>query len=480
MAGYSTNRTQKLDAQRRYTSCFPPTFLFIGLDVAHGYLMVVDADEGFYSKEVVRNDVSAASTQELAKSVCMICNEISCNMKSRQLQDFFNAHTKFSDILDEFWGNLFDLHGNLTENGKIIRLDLLVGLHFKENTQRFPCLSYESGFCDHLKMVNYSSFERILPLLRINNSMHLQEGHCTLPAVVELRNFIMDSFLKKNPNLLSDEKLYFVMENSDSASHSVGMFSNCTSYKDSCPLEELNTMAVLVQKCPSQQLAQKPSQINICFSYNELKGLLLNSFCGCIQSISNLEKSDLLVQRRGGYDEKLIGLAAEMVIFRDVTPKGKFSPSAIIDSSGKMFNICTSVLGCGDSCMFQPCLIISFGVWCICRICELLPLVEEPVILVKYSRVLNRLQGILDSAFLNPVQPVSICPCTDSVPGFRLPDGCQRISVEAALKMLMEVEVAIYGQNCENVHGTGKENLKSVLKSYKCQLSKASSMAGKN
>ncbi|TVU29523.1 hypothetical protein EJB05_21093, partial [Eragrostis curvula] len=448
--------------------------------------------EGFASKEVVGNDVSTAFLQELTKLVCVRCNEISCDMKLRQLQAFFPEHAKFSDILDDFWGNLFDLHGNLTENGKMIRLDLLLGLHVGENAQSFPCFFDESGLCDHLKMETYCSTERMLSLFRINDSMCPQQGHSTLHAIVDLRKIIMDSFLKENPSLLRDEKSHLVMqndqvqheilqyENFNSATQSVGMLSNSSSYQDSCPLEELTTVAILVSKCPSEQLAQQPSQTQICFSYNELKGLLLNSFRGCIQNISNLEKADLLIERRGGYDEKLTALAAEMVIFLDVAPKGKFSPSAIVDSSGKMFNICSSVLGCGDSCMFQPCLVISFGVWCISRICELLPLVEEPMLLEKYSRVLNRLQGILESAFLNPVHPVAICPCTNSVPGFRMPDGKERISVEAALKMLMEVEAAIYGQNREKVHGTGEKNLKSVLQQYKRRLSKASSMAGYN
>ncbi|XP_062224449.1 uncharacterized protein LOC133922965 [Phragmites australis] len=455
------------------------------------------AVEGFANGEVVRDAVSAALSQQVAKLVSIRCNEINDTLKFNneyassinfgQVREFFPAYLQFADILDEFWGNLFDLHGKLTEKGKIIRLDLLIGLDIEDKIQSCPCCfdGIHGGLCDPFKLVNLSTM-RIPPLFRINNSISPQQGNCTLPAVVELRRCIMDSFLKKNPSLLKDDKVpYFIMandqvqrkvpiyENFHSVDQSIGLVSNSTSYWAPYPLDELNTMAVLLQKCPSPQVAQQASHTNIYFSYNELKGLLLNSFRGCIQSISDLEKSDWLIQHRGGYDEKLVGLAAEMVIFGDIRPSGKFSPSATVDSDGKMFNLCTSVLGCGDTCMWQPSLIISFGVWCISRIFEVLLSVKQPVFLGKYSRVLNRLQGILDPAFLNPVQPLSICPCTDTVPDLRFPNGSQRISAEAMLKKLMEVEASMYGKRAR-----GKKNLKSVLKRYKRWLSKAASMAG--
>ncbi|XP_062217778.1 uncharacterized protein LOC133918006 [Phragmites australis] len=460
------------------------------------------ATEGFANGEVVRNDISVALSQQVAKLVSVRCNEIAgtwkfnnenaSSMDFGRVREFFSAHLQFADILDEFWGNLFDLHGKLTEKGKTIRLDLLIGLDVEDKIQSCPCCfdGMPGGLCDPLKPEDLSTV-RIPPLFRISNSICPQQGNCTLPAVVELRRCIMDSFLKENSSLLRDDKVsYFVMENDPvqnevpiyenfhSVSQYIVLVSNSTSYWAPCPLEELNTMPVLVQKCPSQQVAQQAPQTNVYFSYNELKGLLLNSFVACIQNISDLEKSDWLIQHRGGYDEKLVGLAAEMVIFGDICPSGKFNPNAIVYSDGKMFNLSTSVLGCGDACMWQPSLIISFGVWCISRIFEVLPSVKQPVLFGKYSRVLNRLQGILDTAFLNPVHPVSICPCTDTVPDLTFHDGSQRISAEAVLKNLMEVEAAIYGQKRAGVKGKGKKNLKFVLKRYKRWLFKAASMAG--
>lgn len=444
------------------------------------------AVEGFANEEVVRDVVSAALSQQVAELISIrrneinntvrFCNEYASSMKSK-VQVVFPSHHQFADILDDFWGNLFDLHGKLTEKGNAIRLDLLIGLDVEE-IKSCPCYFdvLPGGLCDPLKL-NLGNMG-LPPLFRIINNMCPEHGNCTLPAVVAFRRQIMDTFLTEDPSLLKDEKVsYFPMDNEvqyevpiyknlDMVAQSIGMGS---------PLEELNKMEVLVQKCPSQQVAHQASKTNVYFSYNELKGLLLNSFRVCILNISEIEKADWLFQNRGGYDEKLVGLAAEMVIFGDIHPSGVFCPNAIVDPDGKIFNLCTSTLGCGDGCMWLPTLLISFGVWCISRILEVLPSAKKPLLFGKYSRVLNRLQGILDPAFLKPVQPVSICPCTKSVPVVRLPDGSQRISVEAVLEMLMEVEATIYGVRHAGVYGREKKSLKSVLDRYKLRLSEVAS-----
>jgi hypothetical protein len=48
----------------------------------------------------------------------------------------------------------------------------------------------------------------------------------------------------------------------------------------------------------------------------------LTSFWACILNISEIKKADCLIQNRGRYDEKLVGLATEMVIFGDIHPSG--------------------------------------------------------------------------------------------------------------------------------------------------------------
>jgi hypothetical protein len=72
-------------------------------------------------------------------------------------------------------------------------------------------------------------------------------------------------------------------------------------------------------------------------------------------------------------------------------------------------------------------------------------------------------QGILDPAFLKHVQPVSICPCTKSVPDVRLSDGSQRISMEVVLEMLMEVEATIYGVRHAGVYGREKKSPSVII-----------------
>ncbi|KAL6633946.1 hypothetical protein ACP70R_026617 [Stipagrostis hirtigluma subsp. patula] len=455
--------------------------------------------DGSANGEDLNDALSASLSQELVEWAAARCNEINDTLKSSnedtssmyfgQVREFFPAHAQFVDILDKFWANLFGLDGKLTEKGKIIRLDLLIGLDVGNKIQTRHCYfdGTPEGLCGPSNLVNYSTME-MPPVFGINNSIYPQEANSTLAAVVELRSCIMDSFLKENPSLLTDERLsYFVMangqvqyevpiyENFQSVAKSICAVSNSTTCRVTYPLEELNTMAVLVQKCPSQQVAQQASPTNVFFSYNELKWILLNSLRACIQNIADLEKADWLIQHRGGYDEKVIGLASEMVIFRDIFPVGALSPNTVVDLDGRMFNICTLNMGCEDACMWQPSLIISFGVWCISRIFEVLLTVRQPVLLGKYSRVLSRLQGILDSAFLNPVERVSICQCA---PRPSLPDGSQDISAEAMLKKLMEVEATIYGPKCAWVRGKGKKDLNIVLERYKCRLSKAASVAG--
>ncbi|KAL6899566.1 hypothetical protein ACP4OV_006224 [Aristida adscensionis] len=431
------------------------------------------AVEGFANGELVRDAVSIALSEEVAKWESARCNKINETLKFNnegassmcfgQARESFFAHFQFAEILDDFWGNLFDMHGKLTEKAKIIRLDLLIGLDVEDNIQRSPCHFDRTciGLCDCL--------------FRTDNSICPQHGNCVLPKVVELRRNIMDTFLKENSSLLRDEKVYYFVISNDQvqdealahenflgAAQPFGMVSNWVP----CQLEELNPMAILVQKCPSQRVAQKASQTNVCFSYNELKGLLLYSLRACIQDISYLDKSDWLIQHKGGYDERLINVAFEMEIFGDISTEGGLSPYTIIDSDGRMFNICTLVMGCGDSCIWQPSLLINFGVWCISRIFEVLISVRQPMVLEKYSRVLNRLQGILDLAFLNPVKPVSKCKCAP-----RDWTG-RRTSVEDVLKRMLEIKAATY-----YVHGEGKKNLKFVLKRYKRRLSKVASMA---
>ncbi|KAL6899565.1 hypothetical protein ACP4OV_006223 [Aristida adscensionis] len=288
------------------TSKFPSTKNMVDMINHH-------AVEGFGNGELVRPDVFAELSQQAAKCASTRCNEIidtGSKMQFGQDREHFSAHFQFANILDEFWGNLFELHGKLTEKGKIIRLDLLIGLDVQDSIQSYPCCFDRTpvGPCDPLKKVNFI----------INN------GNCILSDVVGLRRSIMDSFLKENPSLLNDKKVsYFVIGND-----------------------------------------QVQDELLI---HENFYGATQLFDMACIQNISYLDKADWLIQHRGGYNERLFNVASEMEIFGDISryAKGVLSPYTIIDSNGRMLNICTLVMGCGEACIWQPSLIISFGVWCI-------------------------------------------------------------------------------------------------------------------
>lgn len=352
------------------------------------------AFEGFANGEVVRDTVSAALSQQVAELIPIRRNKINntvrfCNEYASRMTPEVREHHQFADILDDFWGNLFDLRGKLSEKGKAIRLDLLIGMDVEE-MKSFPCYFdvLPGGLCDPLK-VNLCTMWTP-PLL--SNNICSEHGNCTLPAIVAFRRCIMDSFLTEDPGLLKDKKAsYFAMKN-DQVQYEDPIYKMLGRVGIGSPLEELNKMEVLVQKCPSQQVAQQASKTNVYFSYNELKGLLLTSFRACILKLADTNKAGWLFENRGGYDEKLVGMISEMVIFGDIHPSGLFCPNAVVDPNGKIFNLCTSTLGCGEGCMWLPTLLISFGVWCISRIFEVLLSANQPLLFGKYSRILNRLQ----------------------------------------------------------------------------------------
>ncbi|KAK1321829.1 Ethylene-insensitive protein 2 [Acorus calamus] len=139
---------------------------------------------------------------------------------------------------------------------------------------------------------------------------------------------------------------------------------------------------------------------------------------------------------------------------------------------------------CGDGCVWQAGLIMSFGVWCIHRILELSLMESRPELWGKYTYVLNRLQGIRDSAFSKPRTLVSPCSCL-GIPSREAlhgkPErGGQPTTARMLLNLIKEVEVAVASR--KGRRGTaagdvafpkGKENLLSVLKRYKHELNKS-------
>ncbi|KAK1271105.1 Ethylene-insensitive protein 2 [Acorus gramineus] len=216
------------------------------------------------------------------------------------------------------------------------------------------------------------------------------------------------------------------------------------------------------------------------FSLAESESRLLHSVRLCIMKVLKLEGSECLFRQNGGLDEDLISLVAD-----------KERYLCVVDSTEDANLAGVLVLHCGDGCVWQAGLIMSFGVWCIHRILELSLMESRPELWGKYTYVLNRLQeerkddmqGVRDSAFSKPRTLVSPCSCLDIPSREALCDkpkgGGQPTTARVLLNLIKEVEVAVASR--KGRRGTaagdvafpkGKENLLSVLKRYKHELNK--------
>ncbi|KAK1312411.1 Ethylene-insensitive protein 2 [Acorus calamus] len=239
------------------------------------------------------------------------------------------------------------------------------------------------------------------------------------------------------------------------------------------------------------------------FSLMESESRLLHSLRLCIMKLLKLEGSEWLLRKNGGYDEELIDLVLakeRYLCVVDSTGELQYALSAksefVSMNKSEDANL-AGFLGvlvphCGDGCVWQAGLIMSFGVWCIHRILELSLMESRPELWGKYTYVLNRLQGIRDSAFSKPRTLLSKCSCLDvssshikkATEGVPHQHGKssrgQPTMARTILDLVKDVEVAVASR--KGRRGTaagdvafpkGKENLLSVLKRYKHELNKS-------
>ena len=125
------------------------------------------------------------------------------------------------------------------------------------------------------------------------------------------------------------------------------------------------------------------------FSYAESEALILQSLRCCIIKLLKLEESSWLFVQNGGCDEELIDqiAALERIELRQGINKAD-KLNEVEDFSNFPF----LMPDCGDSCIWQASLIVSFGVWCIHQTIELLLVESRPELWGKYTYVLNPLQ----------------------------------------------------------------------------------------
>ncbi|XP_009408523.2 protein ETHYLENE-INSENSITIVE 2 isoform X1 [Musa acuminata AAA Group] len=243
-------------------------------------------------------------------------------------------------------------------------------------------------------------------------------------------------------------------------------------------------------------------------SYSELEAKLLQALQFCIVKLLNLEGSDWLFRQNGGCDEELVNqvvlnvktlresgtheinqlYSSEIQYLSSVRKPILVQKNEDADSAFPL-----SLPNCGESCIWRASLVVSFGVWCVRRILELSLVESRPELWGKYTYVLNRLQGILDLAFLKPRRPLANCLCFEEqlkdMKTFNcsLPNISYKIgkpikgsftTANMILDIIKDVEIAVAGRKGRT--GTaagdiafpkGKENLASVLKRYKRRLS---------
>ncbi|TKY62146.1 Ethylene-insensitive protein 2 [Spatholobus suberectus] len=247
-------------------------------------------------------------------------------------------------------------------------------------------------------------------------------------------------------------------------------------------------------------------------SFVDIEQKLLQSVRLCIVKLLKLEGSDWLFRQNGGADEDLIDCVAtrEKFVYEIETREmnqvihmgeahyfpsdRKFGSSMKNNEAYSSSFLVSSVPNCGEGCIWRSDLIISFGVWCIHRILNLSLVESRPELWGKYTYVLNRLQGIIDPAFLKPRSPLAPCFCLQvpmthqqkssprfsngMLPPTAKPGRGKCTTVSTLLELIRDVELAIYSRKGRT--GTaagdvafpkGKENLASVLKRYKRRLS---------
>ncbi|RWW21190.1 hypothetical protein GW17_00014664 [Ensete ventricosum] len=230
------------------------------------------------------------------------------------------------------------------------------------------------------------------------------------------------------------------------------------------------------------------------FADSELK--LLQSLCFCITKLLKLEGSDWLFRHNGGCDEQLICKVSTTEKYMHIagandTNQLHSNRLQFLSSDQKLSSVqrneeadtpyTLSLPNCGDGCVWQASLVVSFGVWCVHRILELSLVESRPELWGKYT------YGILDLAFSRPRNPLSTCSCLELAPegSNKFPLSQQSKPIRAPfttasmiLEIIKDVEIAVSGRKGRT--GTaagdvafpkGKENLASVLKRYKRRLS---------
>lgn len=219
-------------------------------------------------------------------------------------------------------------------------------------------------------------------------------------------------------------------------------------------------------------------------SFRETECLLVRSLRLCIRKIIGLEGSGWLFGQSGGCDEELIDYfaATEKLLDKDNPLKGNAAPMS--EEGGQTISL--SILPyCGAGCILQARLVVSFAVWCIHRILDLLLVESRPEHWGRFTHVLNLLQGILDPAFCKTRQAIFPCKCLEPPeavsPIKESPGKAPLTSGRFILELIKNVKNSISRRRGQKGTGAaniafpmGKKNLTSVFKRYNRLLNSSS------
>ncbi|XP_051186338.1 protein ETHYLENE-INSENSITIVE 2 [Lolium perenne] len=276
----------------------------------------------------------------------------------------------------------------------------------------------------------------------------------------------------------------------DVLSMQLGMNPNAKSLWAQQPFEQLFGVSSAELNKSEVNTGQRSSGItNDDSSYTECEVELLQSLRSCIVKILKVEGSGWLFRQNGGCDENLIDQVAAAEKYSQETTENLLSPELrrmpsdkssqpLRRNDDRAANCMHGLPNCGESCVWQSSLVVSFGVWCIRRVLDLSLVESRPELWGKYTYVLNRLQGVLEPAFSKPRKPLTGCTCLQIVGPVARPISGTFTTSAVILETIKDVEQAISGRKGRS--GTaagdvafpkGKENLASVLKRYKRRLS---------
>ncbi|KAM0949279.1 putative NRAMP family protein [Dioscorea sansibarensis] len=409
------------------------------------------------------------------------------------------ARRQFAAILDEFWGLFFDLHGNLTTNAQNLRLDILFCVSLETprpfprssaNNSTLSCQSTCSVFPSFLVQAGAlfwarnaeSNDSRGVPSLQPENSVadaNMDQDEGGPPAI----------FYVEDPSEAGLEFEDVPPAESSAPDSGAGRMPPGLNFPESrfpAPGQSFypsSPWSLLPYELHFRPLLMTDNRTDTGMDSEEefyvgaeSEVILLSSFSACIMKLLQVEGAIWLFRQKGGADEELINLTAEAERTKNTVEDG-------VEDAG--FENYPPIPFCGDKCIWQSSLIISFGVWCIRRILELLLTENRPELWGKYTYVLNRLQGILAPGFTQMRTVLKPCQCVQLseavMPAFVeiqcVPDQ-QRTTAGSILHLLNQVEAAICQR--KGRAGTpagdiafpkGKQNLISVFRRYKRKLS---------